>query len=384
MAHIIFMDNTVKPDELAINSNINRYLSESLTLTDSIAKNVPVSISESLLFTTDVKESKTVSPSETLGFSDALSKQSALSASISESLDFLLLDDEIIDTDGNSANGVTSVSLGGTGIDIEFDPVNGRMYVAIQSREWIEVIDTNTYSLIDTNGAGSGTHISMGSRPYALEYDPVNERMYAVLTSVDQVKVIDTSDYSILQTINVGDSPEDIAYDSANQRMYVTNNADQTVSVIDTSDYSIESTIAVDFGSIYNKPEKITYDSTNQQMFFSFPNGYGYIDTNASSGNYQTAQDGEGSTGTYDIEYDSANDKVFLSRYLGDGGLGVIDTSSYGAVSTLTTGKTYQMKFVSELDRLYYSYGSDLRILDTNSDSVIKTISSVRSNDFSL
>ena len=132
-----------------------------------------------------------------------------------------------------------------------------------------------------------------------------------------------------------------------------------------------------------SKPEKITYDSTNQQMFFSFSNGYGYIDTNASSGNYLTAQDGEGSTGTYDIEYDSANDRVFLSRYLGDGGLGIIDTSSYGAVSTLTTGKTYQMKFVSELDRLYYSYGSDLRILDTSSDSVLKTISSVRSNDFS-
>ena len=202
-------------DVVSINFDVSRNISETLALSDSASTNKTAlqNISESLIFTDSVDVHRTIYLDETLVFTDSYDSINSLSVQITESLSMNLVSREEIDTDGNSANGVTSISLGGTGIDIEFDPVNGRMYVAIQSREWIEVIDTNTYSLIDANGASAGSYISVGDIPQMIAYDSANERMYVTNEGDDTVSVIDTTDYSVDATISVGEGPRGIAYD---------------------------------------------------------------------------------------------------------------------------------------------------------------------------
>ncbi len=120
---------------------------------------------------------RTIYLDETLVFTDSYDSINSLSVQITESLSMNLVSREEIDTDGNSANGITRISIPSPQ-GMAYDSVNERMYVAIRSLDYVAVIDTDTYSLIDANGASAGSYISVGDIPQMIAYDSANERMY--------------------------------------------------------------------------------------------------------------------------------------------------------------------------------------------------------------
>ena len=86
-------------------------------------------------------------------------------------------------TSSNTVKATIPVGKGGTPEELEYNPGNGNMYVAITDRGNISVIDSSSNTVKAT--------IPVGFEPSSLEYVPSNGNIYVVNTRSNSVSVID-------------------------------------------------------------------------------------------------------------------------------------------------------------------------------------------------
>jgi YVTN family beta-propeller protein len=186
---------------------------------------------------------------------------------------------------------------------IAYDPLTKNMYVA-NFKGTVSVINTTSNHVVGT--------IPVGGQLADIEYDPVNNRMYVTSQATDTqsngtVSVIDTTTNAIVGNPIPVDNPNGIAFDSANNRMYVTNfedtNLEGTVSVINTTAINlVGSPIPVQKGAI-----DIAYDPVIKNMYVTSildDTGVSVINTTTNTvlGNPIPVQ-----KGATDIAYDPVN-----------------------------------------------------------------------------
>jgi YVTN family beta-propeller protein len=152
-----------------------------------------------------------------------------------------------IDTDGNSANGITRIPVGAAPAGVVANPTTNRIYVTNQNSNDVSVIDGATNTEIDTDGnAANGiTRISVGSGPVGVALNPTTDRIYVANFSwgSGSVSVIDATTNTEIDTdgnpvngitrIPVGARPHLVAVNTITNRIYVANWGNDDVSVID-------------------------------------------------------------------------------------------------------------------------------------------------------
>ena len=87
---------------------------------------------------------------------------------------------------------IDTIHVGGDPIDVAYDPVNNRVYVANVNGHYVSVIDAATLEVIDT--------VPVGDALFDVAYDPVNNRVYIPLQS-DTVSVIDAATLEVIDTV---------------------------------------------------------------------------------------------------------------------------------------------------------------------------------------
>ena len=259
---------------------------------------------------------------------------------------------------------------------IAHDPVNQRMYVAIQDDNSVTVIDTNTNAVID--------RIQVGNNPAFLAYDPINLDMYVTNFNSGTVSVIDTTTNTVIATITVGDSPRGIAYDPINKYMYVANFNSGTVSVIDTTTNTVIdvdlSTPEIDPITLGGEPAGIAYDPVNKRMYVSNAelDIVSIIDTTTN-----TVIDVDPSTpeidpipvgiNPLDMAYDPVNQRMYVANFF-ENTVSVIDTTTNTVIATITVGNTPEGVAYDSLNKDMYVTNTDddtVSVIDTTTNTVI-------------
>jgi len=96
--------------------------------------------------------------------------------------------------------------------NIEYDPVNHRMFISGESKLILYVIDCGVIPVLNTI-------ISLEANPRGMEYDPINQNIW-VCTS-GGIKIINCTSLTITDTIIVSQYIRKIAYDPINGKMYI-------------------------------------------------------------------------------------------------------------------------------------------------------------------
>ena len=231
--------------------------------------------------------------------------------------------------------------------------------------------------------------ITVGANPNSIAFDSENNRMYVTNYNDDTVSVINTADNSVIATVTIGNTPNDIAFDSTNDRMYYSLGnwlADITkkIRTIDTADHSVSSNIATAEPIAWG----IAFDSKNDRMYVVNWNGWSrdypriVAPDNATVSVINTANNSEIATITvgdrsYDIAFDSANDRMYVTNYADDT-VSVISTANNSVIATVSVGEyPYGIAFDSANDRMYVTnYADDtVSVISTANNSVIATVS---------
>lgn len=118
-------------------------------------------------------------------------------------------------------------------------------YVFLPESDQIIVVDT-----IDHADSGFVIDAPEGSGWMEGALSPDGSRLYVSLEKRDEVLVVDTGDQSVVTSLAVGDSPSGIAFSGDGSLAFVANNGDDTVSVIDTGVPTVTATIPVGMGPI--------------------------------------------------------------------------------------------------------------------------------------
>lgn len=173
--------------------------------------------------------------------------------------------------------------------------------------------------------------IDIGSIPSDIAYNPSNEHMY--VTSAGGVVVIDSSTNTVIDTISIS-NPGSIAYNSKNNDMYVTSTPEGVVVIDSTTNTVVENIKVPSQGNI-------AYNSDNNYIYVIYGGYDGFndlvsfidTDTNSVAGNFTL----EGVLSQ--IEYNPANDAMYITRYLtGERGAYVIDSSTHTVVAGVAIG----------------------------------------------
>lgn len=110
---------------------------------------------------------------------------------------------------------VGSVELGGEAGNTIWDPVTGRILVAVQTRGEIVAIDPATMMIVERYPvAGS-------ERPHGLAVDPVRELLFVADEEGAELFVLDLSSMRVLERHEVGGGPDVLAVDPGLGLLYV-------------------------------------------------------------------------------------------------------------------------------------------------------------------
>jgi len=229
--------------------------------------------------------------------------------------------------------------------------------------------------------------ITVGEVPSSIAFDSENNRMYVTNYIDDTVSVINTANNSVIATVTIGNTPNRIAFDSENNRMYYSlgnpiADLSKTIRTIDTADHSVSANIATAEPIAHG----IAFDSENNRMYVVNWNAWGRegvpAPDNASVSVINTANNLEIATitvgnGSYEIAFDSANDRMYVTNYIDDT-VSVISTATNSVIATVTVGDRPQgIAFDSVNNRMYVTNSADdtVSVIDTATNSVIDTIS---------
>jgi YVTN family beta-propeller protein len=173
--------------------------------------------------------------------------------------------------------------------------------------------------------------IDIGNAPGDIIYNPSNEHMY--VTIAQGVVVIDSSTNEVVDTISISNA-RSIVYNSMNNDMYVTSSSGG-VSVIDSSTNTVVDNINVlsQGGIAYNSENNYVYVIYGGYDGFNDLVSYIDTETNSVAGNFTL----EGVLSQ--IEYNPANDAMYITRYLtGERGAYVVDSSTHTVVGGVGIG----------------------------------------------
>lgn len=161
--------------------------------------------------------------------------------------------------DGSKNIAVANISLDDSppkykeGIGITVNEFDNTIYVTNPDQKEVKVIDGNTRAISDTISS------FYFQQPIDIDVDPVIGKVYVVDSMAQAVFVIDVQTNEVIDIINTKVSPNDVAVNPNTNLVYVTNQLFDTVTEIDLSnDYSID----VDkepFGVTVNPKTNIIY-----------------------------------------------------------------------------------------------------------------------------
>ncbi|WP_158800343.1 bifunctional YncE family protein/alkaline phosphatase family protein [Pedobacter sp. L105] len=121
---------------------------------------------------------------------------------------------------GKKAN---SASISPTGLAL--DDKHGILYVVTKLDNSLYVIDLKTKTIRQ--------QIKLGTEAYTCLLSPDLSKLYISLWGGDKVAIFDTKEARVVDTIAVGDNPNDLSISRNGKYLYVANANDNTVSVID-------------------------------------------------------------------------------------------------------------------------------------------------------
>ena len=267
---------------------------------------------------------------------------------------------QIIDTDGNAGNGITSIPVGTSPFGLAYDKEKDRMYVANfngGAGNTVSVIDTNTFALIDTDGnAGNGiTPITVGSGPIniAVDEEVGSNKIYVTHYTAALVSIIDTINFAVTpialpagSTNSWGVAYHPIDGTANDDTMYVTDFNNGNVFVINTTSNDIIDTITQADG-IGAGPTDITYDPDLQRMYVTNFNS-GTVSVIDTTTNTVIDTDGDAGNGITPITVGSqpvfvAYDPICKDMYVTNQGgttVSVIDTTTNQVIDTITVGNS--------------------------------------------
>jgi YVTN family beta-propeller protein len=100
----------------------------------------------------------------------------------------------------------------------------GKLFVNIEDKNEIVVIDTKTFKVLNH------WSIAPGDGPTGLAFDKTTKRLFAGCEKL--LMVIDATNGNIIDKITIGDGCDGVAFDAATKNIYTANGADGTMSVI--------------------------------------------------------------------------------------------------------------------------------------------------------
>lgn len=120
-----------------------------------------------------------------------------------------------------------AIAVGSNAHGIDVDPTGRQLYVSggsVDARGKVTVVDLDDHEVvgrIDTDGAG---HVNFGP-----------DGQYAYVSNVDlnQIAVVDTSEMEVLETVPVGDGPNEAVPSPDGRYVYTANVRDDSVSVVE-------------------------------------------------------------------------------------------------------------------------------------------------------
>lgn len=117
---------------------------------------------------------------------------------------------------------IDSVDVGGKPETAVSDGA-GKLFVNIEDKNEIVVVDTKTFKVLDH------WSISPGESPTGLAYDNITKRLFAGCEK--QLMVIDANNGKVVDKLIIGDGCDGVAFDPATKNIY-TSNGDGTLTVI--------------------------------------------------------------------------------------------------------------------------------------------------------
>jgi len=153
-------------------------------------------------------------------------------------LRYSIINNKLITTDtiklGSSwSRQKNTAAISPTGLAL--DDKKSILYVVTKQDNSLYIIDLKT-KIIDKK-------IALGSEAYTCILTPDNSKLYISLWGKDQVVAFDTQKNEIIDSVFVGDNPNDLCISNNAKFLYVSNANDNTVSVIDLKKYKVLETL---------------------------------------------------------------------------------------------------------------------------------------------
>ena len=121
--------------------------------------------------------------------------------------------DVVVDARADSGIGV--VALGGEAGNTQYDPVGGRIWVAVQTGDQLVAIDPGSDSIVGRYDLPGRDH------PHGLFIDSPHRLAFVACEGNARLLVFDLNSLRVTGSYSVGDDPDVLAFDPALQRLYV-------------------------------------------------------------------------------------------------------------------------------------------------------------------
>lgn len=211
-------------------------------------------------------------------------------------------------------NVTAMIPVGTRPLDIAFNPVNKRLYVANLADDTVSIINAESFAPVagspisvgndplgiaispDTGDVYIANSLSNnltvisaanvvvatiplpGLYPTSVAYNPADQTMYAICTNSDNVHQIDIAYYRVMATLPTGSKPYHAFFNDNNSYLYIQNRQDNTFTIIRPYDTPINglSFGEQNIGGVYNPANQFIYisDTANNTI-----NVIGYLST---------------------------------------------------------------------------------------------------------
>jgi len=118
---------------------------------------------------------------------------------------------------------------------IELNDATHLMYVVTKENNSLYVVDIDTKSIVQK--------IALGAEAYTCMLSPDKSELYISLWGGDKILVYNTAAQKLVDSVSVGDNPNDICLSKSGQYLYVANANDNSVSVIDIKQRKVLETL---------------------------------------------------------------------------------------------------------------------------------------------
>lgn len=288
----------------------------------------------------------------------------------------------IVDLSDNSIAATYDVGTGPQSIDITPD---GQFFYIVdnegsESDGPLWVVDVATGAVTDS--------VDLGGGAWGVKVHPNGSKVYVAVQTEDYIAVVDTATNSVANTIAVGDKPTGLAISPDGSMLCVPNHGDDTLSLVDTV---TETVLAVTAGNVPGdggEPWEVSFSPNGQYCWTGDGDGGDTISVYSTS-TYALAAStvitvNEGSPDPVAVLVDPDGQRVYVAMQ-NSLELVVMNASTYAqmgtiATSTSNTDNAKRLAVDGVSDTLYYSsdYDDLISVIDltTNTETDVITFSS--------